>query len=131
MPARKYSDNIIQRAAEMRETGKTVPEISSALGMSASAVYWYCLKLGADSPDGCSHLDRNRGPRLVRRGKYIVRRFSADEDSLLLSMEAAGNSLSAIAHELGRSRNSIVGRLMTLARHEDRTERQGEKGIAG
>lgn len=58
----------------------------------------------------------------VRSG-VTVRRFTPEEDALILSRKAEGARNSDIAKELGRKPNSILGRLMTLGIHADRAER--------
>ena len=61
-------------------------------------------------------------PMTVTRGDHIVRRFTSDEDSVLLQLEAEGLRICEMSRALGRPPNSIRGRLMTLARHQARKE---------
>jgi DNA-binding transcriptional ArsR family regulator len=122
MSARKYPDELIERAAEMREQGLTFGQIGLALGMSASAVSWHCLRLGADSPNTCMNTKAPVTVMEAVRGGHLVRRFSEDEDRRILEMGAAGVRVAQIARTLGRRHNSIIGRLMTLARRENRIE---------
>jgi hypothetical protein len=51
-----------------------------------------------------------------------VRRFTAEEDALLLQMEANGARYCEMCRALGRRHNSIIGRLATLARRDARAE---------
>ncbi len=121
MAARKYSEAQIEAAVALRERGLTYSQIARKTGMSKSAVDWYCLKLGAEPP----HLappPRNVGMMIVQRGGHLVRRFTDAEDAILLRMEAEGHRLSDIARQVGRRRNSVLGRLMTLARRDARQE---------
>ncbi|WP_368999728.1 hypothetical protein [Pseudophaeobacter sp. C1-32P7] len=97
--------------------------IAERLGMSHGAVYWHCLRLGADSPKSQEHAPPvERGPMIVCRSGHQVRRFTADEDRKLIEMEAAGLTASEMARRLNRKPNSVTGRLMTLARTEARKE---------
>ncbi len=121
MAHRKYSDHQITSAADLREQGQSIDKIAQRVGMSASSVYWHCLRLGADSPRA-KGMPRNVGNMVVKRGNHVVRRFTPEEDRQIVQMEADGCRLSEIARKLGRRRNSILGRLMTLARHEARAE---------
>ena len=125
MPARKYSDSLLDRAAAMRDEGHSYTAISQRLEISYGAVYWHCLRLGADSPRAQRSREHAPGPRVVSRGNHQVRRFTDDEDRRLLAMELDGETVSAIARALGRKPNSITGRLMTLARREARREVKG------
>ncbi|RAK24078.1 helix-turn-helix resolvase-like protein [Salipiger aestuarii] len=122
MTRKRHSPEAIQRAVEMRECGKSIMQIVRATGMSRGAVYWHCLKLGADLPDGKKHPVGLRGPEVVTRGDHQVRRFSADEDEKLLRWAAEGVSRCEMGRRLGRPHNSVIGRLMTLARHSARQE---------
>ena len=109
-------------AAQLGEAGLPVREIAGRLDMHPSAVSWHCLRLGADSPrDLCKPPDPVRTQRYMRSG-HVVRRFTPEEDEQLLHLEAEGLSAGDIAQHLNRRRNSIVGRLMTLARQETRNE---------
>ena len=122
MPARKYSDETLNEAAELRESGMSEAAIAKRLGMSKGAVYWHCLKLGADSPNAAPTKRTSSGPVEVERSGHKVRRFTEDEDAKLLEMSLAGARVADMCRALGRKHNSIIGRLMTLARHEARLE---------
>lgn len=88
--------------------------------MTPGAVDYHCLRRGAEIPKP------NRSPmfkkREERRGNHVVRRFTADEDAMILRMELEGRGVCEIARRLGRPHNSIIGRMMTLARQEERQE---------
>tara|TARA_R110000737_G_scaffold239142_2_gene251182 strand:+ start:6419 stop:6799 length:381 start_codon:yes stop_codon:yes gene_type:complete len=124
MPGRKYSDEQCNEAAVLREAGMSTAAIAKRLGMSSGAVYWHCLRLGADTPKASRPAAPKAGRMVVERSGHVVRRFSAEEDQKMLDMEGSGVRLSEIARTLGRKRNSVEGRLMTLARKEARSEEE-------
>ena len=107
--------------ATMRERGLSYAQIGRSVGMSPSAVSWHCLRLGVDPPKPSPlrphyHLLCSE----VRRGNHVVRAFTPDEDARLVELAKRGLSNTAIAREIGRKWNSVAGRLMTLARREER-----------
>lgn len=120
MAARKYSDEQLNEAAELREAGMSLGAIAKRLGMSSGAVNWHCLRLGADTPQRSKR--QPQGPMVMQRSGHTVRRFTPDEDRKIREMAQQGAGASAIARSLGRKHNSIIGRLMTLARQEARNE---------
>ena len=122
MPARKYPDALLEEAARLREAGLTLREIGRRLGIHPAVVGWHCLKLGADSPDAALRPELNRTTLTYTRAGRVVRRFTEEEDALLLRLEAERGGISEIARRLDRRHNSVTGRLMTLARHEARRE---------
>lgn len=122
MSARKYSDDILNQAADLREQGLSCQAIANKLEMSVGAVSWHCLRLGADSPKTRHNTARPTGPMLVKRSGHVVRRFSVEEDQMLIEMDLAGKRMCEIARKLNRRPNSVKGRLMTLARREERLE---------
>lgn len=117
MPKRKYSEETIEKAIEMRESGLGRRAVAKALGMSPGAVDYHCLKLGADVP-GAMKVWK---PKVMRspRGNHFVRRFSEFEDAIITQMSIDGKGVNEIAKHLGRRHNSITGRLRTLARREE------------
>ena len=125
MPARKYSDATLNKAAELREEGLSISKIAARLGMSPGAVHWHCLRLGADLPDVDTRRPVPPQPMVVQRGNHKVRRFTPDEDRRLVEMDLRGIGVSEMARRLGRKHNSVIGRLMTLARNEAREEAAG------
>jgi hypothetical protein len=122
MPARKYPDKLIDEAARLRETGMSAKAIGKRLGMSASAVSFHCLRLGADSPNTVGNIPDPKGPMVVARGNHQVRRFTPEEDRLLIDMDVAGAKVCDMAKKLDRKPNSVRCRMMTLARRETRAE---------
>lgn len=112
------------RIIEMREAGRTMGQIARRIGCSVGSVAWLLLKAGVDP-----HADRPLPPIPTEPVIHIgprrsFRRFTAAEDARLLALEAQGLSLHRIALALGRRRNSIEGRLNTLARRAARAEIQ-------
>jgi DNA-binding CsgD family transcriptional regulator len=122
MPAKKYSDNLIETVAMLRENGLTYPAIAKRTGMHHASVKSYCLKLGADSPTSHCNGPRRAKPVITQRGGFTIRQFTPAEDAQLLALEAAGKTPAEIANIMGRARNSIVGRMMTIARRQERAE---------
>jgi len=117
--------------AELRgEKGWSYARIARRLGCSKATVSWYCLIDGVEKPGVPPKLSRFSGPLTVRRGSHVVRRFSAAEDARLLELEASGLKLGEIGRRLGRRRNTILARLATLARHDERAM-SGTEGLRG
>lgn len=104
----------------MRERGKTYEQIGRRVGCSAKAVSWHCLQLGAEPPKRTKLWDKIQGPAVFSRNGHSVRRYTAEEDSILLDLERQGLPIGEIARRMGRRWNSVKGRLMTLARREER-----------
>lgn len=116
---------VLETIAELRERGLSCRLIAAALAergrpVSAKTVEWHCLRLGAEPPKP-RRLQRGVvGPRVVVRGQHLVHRFTDDEDALLIAMDLEGATPSQMAKRLGRKANSVIGRLATLARREER-----------
>lgn len=113
--------------AELLEIGWSFEKISRHFArqgrkISASAISWQCLRAGADSPPAQWSRSSSTSRKPSVRGGFVVRPFTPDEDRRLLELDQQGLGPSAIGRELGRRGNSIIGRLMTLARHEARSE---------
>jgi hypothetical protein len=106
----------------MRERGMSCAAIARILRVSEGLISWHCLVQGADPPGSRPLNAVARGPQVMRRGNHHVRRFTPAEDERLLALERDGLKLDVIAKRLGRPRNSVLGRLYTLARHEARAE---------
>lgn len=117
----KLSDSDYDRIAEMREAGQSYRQIGKVFGCSAKAISWHCLRLGADPPKPYPlrpnyHLEHP----VMKRGNHIVRAFTPVEDAKLLALAQQGLGTTAIGRALGRRSNSVTGRLMTLARRDER-----------
>ena len=121
MPAPKYTDDQFDRMADLRERGWTEAAIAAETGMRPSAVAYHCLRLGVEPPKARPLPPVPDEPVSALRGGHVVRRFTKAEDAQIVAMDLAGETLSEIARALGRRHNSIKGRLMTLARRDERT----------
>ena len=120
MSKRRLTDEQIERAAAMRERGLSFGQIAQRLGVSPGAVSWHCLRLGAERPNAGPLRAPPNEPVVFKRGAHEIRPFTAVEDAQLLELASKGLSRAAIGRALGRKHNSVMGRLMTLARHEVR-----------
>lgn len=123
---RRLSDAQIDEMAALRERGWSCDRIAehftkAGTAISGSAIYWQCLRVGADVPRKLRGAHTQPGAP-YQRGKHIVRPYTTDDDRRLLELEAAGAKMREIARKLGRAENSIRGRLMTLARRQARAE---------
>lgn len=119
---RRLTDAQHQEIAARHEAGESHSRIAQAFGCSWSNVNQICLKLGATPPNARPLTSTAPGPSQIVRGGRILRRFMPDEDARLSSMEADGQTDSAIGRALGRHPSSIRIRRMTLARHDARSE---------
>lgn len=122
MPRKKFNKADYERWAEMRERGLSCEQIGRAEHASASVVSWQCLRLGADPPNAKPVRETIVGPEVMVRGNGVVRRFTPEDDAKLKELALARVTYSEIGRALNRPRNSIEGRLMTLARRERRKE---------
>lgn len=123
MSPRIYSDEILNEAATLCEAGVKTADISKKLGISIGSVYWHCLRLGADNPNNRNKISPAlTKPFVVKRGNHTVSKFTIDEDSKLLELEATGMRICDISRAMSRPPNSLRGRLMTLARQQSRRE---------
>lgn len=122
---KRLTDDEKDRIAIMREAGKTYGQIAQAIGCSASSASWHCLLLGADPPNARKLATKIVGPAAMKRGDHEVRRFTAEEDEIILKKEAEGASVTEIASAVGRRWNSTRARLMTLARRDERNMEGG------
>lgn len=118
---RRLTQQDFDRICTMRAAGKSFEQIGRAIGCSAKAVSWHCLRLGAEGPKPTTLWDGIKGPAVVMRNGHEVRRYTPEDDAQLLSLEAEGLPISTIARRMGRRPNSVTGRLMTLARREERS----------
>lgn len=123
---RILSDAQLIELAELREQGWTQARIArhftdAGTPISEGIVHWWALQMGADLPPERRHAQRPP-ERPYQRGSVIVRPFTPEEDAILIRLEQQGVGYMDIARRLDRRRNSIVGRLMTLARRDARQE---------
>jgi hypothetical protein len=116
-----------EKIAELRgEKAWTFDKIAGHLGISVGSAQWLCLREGIEKPGRLPQAQTWSGPRESKRGNHVVRRFAPDEDKRLLSYEASGLTINEIGRRLGRRHNSVVGRLRTLARHQERLLAQSD-----
>ena len=109
----------LDQLAELREVrGLTYRRIAEIVGRSAGAVAWQCLKNGIEKPGELPRVQVRRDP--LNRGGGVVRYYSPEEDAELLRLEATGLNYYEIARAMGRANSSIRGRLLTLARQDER-----------
>ena len=126
-PVRRLSDAQIDEMATLRERGWGLKRIAEHFGeqgvtISAGAISWQCLRVGADAPPRLQTPSYQRSDAYVR-GDQIVRPYSTDEDAQIKALEADHN-MAQIARKLGRKANSVQARLMTLARRDARAEQK-------
>lgn len=125
----KLAEAHIQRLCDLADAGKGDETIVKTLAhefgvaVTRSTVRWHRLKNLAEPEGRTKVAPVPAEPIVTRRGDHVVRRFTKAEDALLLKLEGEGLTSSQIARRLDRKPNSITGRLLTLARHEDRRER--------
>lgn len=129
---RKLTEQQVVEVCEMRERGLSFGRIANHLAargidIHPNSISWICLVNGADLPAHRRSHNRTVVPgSTCQRGNHVVRRFSEAEDEQLREMDAGGVPYSEMAKRLGRKRNSIMGRLATLARRDTRQEEGGE-----
>lgn len=113
---------ICAQTEKLRLAGCSLRFIADKLGVTEGSVSHYCLKEGIESPNTESKVlpQTAPGPMVLKRSGHTVRHFTPEEDKKLLAMANAGKSLSEIGRALGRRHNSISGRMMTLARQQER-----------
>lgn len=103
---------------QLRESGWSARRIAEKIGCSKGSVNWCCLMAGVTKHDRPKKAAAPRVP-LVRRDGHVIRPFQPDDDRRLIELEQQGLNYTEIARALGRRRNSIVGRLATLASYGD------------
>ncbi len=123
----RIPDDKLQAAIrEREEKGTPVSHLARRLCLegveiSASALAWQFLRLNVLPPrDKLPRLHlKHKGPMVFMRGNFQVRRFSEEDDRILLEEAARGASTLVLAKRLGRAPNTIIGRLATLARYDE------------
>ena len=123
----KLSDDQLNGLAYHRERGVSIVAIAKRYGLSVGNLRWHFLIAGVE-PERVGPPPRPIPEKPVvqtfeRQGRRVeLRRYTVAEDALLLELEGQGLKYGQIARRLGRKRNSVVGRLATLARRAARTE---------
>jgi hypothetical protein len=120
---RRLTDRDFELIVEMRSSGASYERIGRRIGCSAKAVSWHCLRLAVEPPKPAKLWNGIKGPATLKRNGHVVRRFTPEEDALIVALDLQGFPISVIARRCGRRWNSIKGRFMTLARREEREER--------
>ena len=118
----------LDRIVAMREKGYGYAVIGKTIGCSPGAVSWHCARLGVEPPKiqwplRVLRVGSNLPTTYERKGR-TVRLFTPEEDQTLLQMREDGHSITEICKKLDRRSNSVIGRLMALARREARNEAQ-------
>lgn len=126
MPRAPLTEAEIERIVTLREKRWTETAIAEEIGCCVGSVSWALLREGVDI-----HADRPLAPVPIepltyRRGGCLVRRYTQADDAQLLALEAAGHTTHRIAIIMGRRFNSVIGRLRTLARRQERELHQQE-----
>ena len=113
---------ICEQTIKLRTEGKSQRFIADRLGVSEGSVAHFCLKEGVESPrnEGKILPQTAPGPMIIKRGKHVVRHFTPEEDQRIESLSCEGMTVTQIAKALDRPRNSTLGRIMTLARQQER-----------
>lgn len=120
-PAEKQAR--IDAIAELREEKSwSYRRIAEKLCISEGYVSWLCLINGIEKPGPRRPVGPVGAGSFETRNGHMIRRFSDEEDQRLLALEASGASYAEMARTLGRARNSVIGRLATLARRDARAE---------
>lgn len=119
---KKVTDEMKDTIVNYREAGRSYAFIASKLDISVGTVEYWCLELGAESPKSASSElpQTSRGPAQFTRGGHVVRRFSPKEDAKLAEWREQNTSIAECARRLGRRPHSVRGRLMAIARQEER-----------
>lgn len=126
MAGRKYTEQQVDEAMAMRERGLSFGQIARKTGMNAASVEWYCLFTGAELPGPPKPHVTTGGPMQYMRKGHLVRRYTPEEDEIILRMSLEGVPRVDIAAKVGRKPNSVKTRLATLARIEARQEAMAE-----
>lgn len=109
----KLTSAQVEEMAELRERGWSYQRLGDRYGVSATAIHYRCLSVGALSPRSCPPRPADRRkPGQGFGGRCVP--FSVEEDERLLTLARSGLKTDRIADELGRPRTSTRIRLMTL-----------------
>jgi len=112
-PRRKYTQDQIDRALDLRESGLTFARIEALTGMCAKSAQRYCLLKNAQPPNPPA---AGKRPVSYLRNGVLVRHYTGAEDRQLLEWDRTGVSRRAMARRLGRNPNSVTNRLAALER---------------
>ena len=116
------------------ERGWSYSKIATEFGMSRSGVEWQCLTAGVVAPQSrIKDFGARRGPLTVNcRDGRVIRRFTPEEDAVLLHRSLAGETPADIArsHVPKRRPGVITYRLLALARMQELAEAPERSAIA-
>lgn len=91
MKQRRMTPDALQQVIALRLKAWSVEEISKKFGFSRGCVKWHLLKEGVDPPKLMSAPRSSPTvPVAIKRGRHVVRLFTAAEDTQLLALEAQG-----------------------------------------
>lgn len=131
---KRLSDAETMAAIAEREAGVKVRPLARKYGVTSGHLDWVFLRNGVVSPDQVKRgiRRRNMEKRAAKRGDHMVYRFTPEEDVLIQRLSSEGVNNTEIGKSLfpPRKPNAILGRLLTLARHDEIQERRRDDGLA-
>lgn len=113
----KLTNEQVEEMAELREKGWSYQRLADRFGVTASAIHYRCLTVGALSPRSQPIRTDPREHGFGFGGR--VRHFTLEEDQQLLRLARSGQKVDQIAAALGRARTSVRIRLLTLELKQD------------
>lgn len=114
------TDDQLERVYAWRRANKSYEFIARRVHVSASAVRHQCL-LACVFPEGVEPPVSN-APMVTSRGGVQVRRFTEEEDKIILAMHRGQQGPTEIARALGRASGSICNRLAALKAIQKRSQ---------
>lgn len=115
----QLKQDLVDAVAYLREgRGWTHERIALHLGRSWSWIWFVCLENGIDKPG--ARRRAHRMPASAVRPGVTVRSFTVDQDRELLALERELPNYAEIGRRIGRARQTVVARLATLARRDER-----------
>lgn len=129
MSRRRLTPDQLDRAAELRAAGATVPQLCRELGCKPGALNWAFLTEALDPPHARPLPPVPTTPKIFRSGDRLIRRFTAAEDARLLHLESRGFGPAQIGRLMAprRRASAVITRLRTLARRDARAEASLER----
>ncbi len=117
MPAKKYTQEQIDKSLDLRERGLSYGQIRLRTGVHEKSVERYCRINGVDVPNPQTEYT---GPTDYFRNGQRIKTFSAEEDSQIQKWDMQGVPRNEMARRLNRAHSSIRNRLASLARQDER-----------
>lgn len=132
-PKTKIPEDLMPELEQRRSQGQSLGQLVRFLGrhgvtISESALSWQLLRNGIDLPKRRHQAARFQpGVTYTRPDGTICRTYTPEEDKIIRHFGAKGWRQSRITRALKRcgyerKPHSVLGRLMTLARHDARTQ---------